>query len=161
MWVDHNNITLPEPFVETLKTAKLFTDKEVEEILNAAKEKEWKDKLLANTQKVLDLGAFGAPWMWVRNSEGTEEPFFGSDRYVSKKIKIGEMSEQSANAEADFILSGRFWAFRSGTSRSSPRGTRKRSCDYVYDTTEIILAKPYSTSTRLFLLNNNLLVMLA
>jgi len=80
MWVDHNNITLPEPFVETLKTTKLFTDKEVEYILNAAKEKEWKDKLLANTQKVLDLGAFGVPWMWVRNSEGKEEPFFGSDR---------------------------------------------------------------------------------
>jgi len=81
MWVDHNNITLPDPFVETLKRTTLFTEKEIEDILNAAKEKEWKDKLLANTQKVLDLGAFGAPWMWVRNSEGKEEPFFGSDRF--------------------------------------------------------------------------------
>jgi glutathione S-transferase kappa 1 len=54
----------------------------VAEILKAASEKEWKDKLLANTQKALDLGAFGAPWFWVRNGEGKEEPFFGSDRYV-------------------------------------------------------------------------------
>jgi glutathione S-transferase kappa 1 len=82
MWVDHNNITLPEPFVKTLKSTALFTDKEIEKILNAAKEKEWKDRLLANTQKVLDQGAFGAPWMWVRSSAGKEEPFFGSDRYV-------------------------------------------------------------------------------
>jgi glutathione S-transferase kappa 1 len=37
--------------------------------------------LLANTQKVLDQGAFGAPWMWVRNTAGREEPFFGSDRF--------------------------------------------------------------------------------
>lgn len=50
-----------------------------------AVEKEWKDKLLANTQKALDLGAFGAPWMWVRNGEGKEEPFFGSDRYVTRE----------------------------------------------------------------------------
>lgn len=31
-------------------------------------------------KKVLELGAFGAPWMWVKNGEGKEEPFFGSDR---------------------------------------------------------------------------------
>ena len=50
--------------------------------MKAAEEKEWKQKLLANTKKVLDQGAFGAPWIWVRNGEGKEEPFFGSDRYV-------------------------------------------------------------------------------
>lgn len=49
--------------------------------MKAGTEKEWKDKLTANTQKVLDQGAFGAPWMWVQNSNGKEEPFFGSDRY--------------------------------------------------------------------------------
>jgi glutathione S-transferase kappa 1 len=88
MWVDHNNITLPNPLLEALKSASFFSEKEVEEILNATKEKEWKDKLLANTQKVLDLGAFGAPWMWVRNSEAKEEPFFGSDRCDSKPSKF-------------------------------------------------------------------------
>ena len=46
-----------------------------------AADKEWKDMLLSNTKDALDQGAFGAPWMWVRNYEGKEEPFFGSDRF--------------------------------------------------------------------------------
>ncbi len=88
MWVDHNNITLPNPLLETLKNTTFFTEKEVEDIANSTREKTWKDKLTANTQKVLDLGAFGAPWMWVRNSAGKEEPFFGSDRYDSKACEV-------------------------------------------------------------------------
>jgi glutathione S-transferase kappa 1 len=76
------NITIPASLQEVLTNSKLFSNEEVESILKAAGEKAYKDKLLANTQKVLDQGAFGAPWMWVRNGEGKEEPFFGSDRYV-------------------------------------------------------------------------------
>lgn len=30
---------------------------------------------------MLGKGAFGSPWFWVRNGEGKEEPFFGSDRF--------------------------------------------------------------------------------
>ena len=74
------NITVPESLVETLKKSGLFSNNEVEGILKHATEKEWKDALLANTKLVLDQGAFGAPWMWVRNGQGKEEPFFGSDR---------------------------------------------------------------------------------
>jgi glutathione S-transferase kappa 1 len=76
------NITLPDGLQATLTKSNLFSEKEVEEIMKAAEEKEWKQKLLENTKKVLDQGAFGAPWIWVRNGEGKEEPFFGSDRYV-------------------------------------------------------------------------------
>jgi len=76
------NITVPASLRETLAKTGFFSSAEVEEILRAATEREWKDKLLANTQKVLDQGAFGAPWIWVRNGDGKEEPFFGSDRYV-------------------------------------------------------------------------------
>lgn len=68
---------------DTLVATGLFSEREVGEIASAAEEKEWKDKLLENTKKVLDQGAFGAPWFWVRNAEGKEEPFFGSDRYVT------------------------------------------------------------------------------
>lgn len=32
---------------------------------------------------LVEKGAFGAPWWLVTNKEGVEEPFFGSDRYVS------------------------------------------------------------------------------
>ena len=76
------NISNAEPLKQVLESSTLFAPEEVEKIMTAAAEKEWKDKLLENTKKALDLGAFGAPWMWVKNNEGKEEPFFGSDRYV-------------------------------------------------------------------------------
>jgi glutathione S-transferase kappa 1 len=43
--------------------------------------KEYKDKLTNNTKKVLEQGAFGAPWFWMKNDKGEEEPIFGSDRF--------------------------------------------------------------------------------
>ncbi len=82
MWVDQINITTREGLVEALTKTSSFNEEQVEEIVKAAGEKEWKDKLLANTVKVLGQGAFGAPWYWVRNKDEEEEPFFGSDRYV-------------------------------------------------------------------------------
>ena len=59
----------------------MFTKAQVAEIMQATKDPKIKEMLNANTQKVLDLGAFGAPWIWVRNAEGKEQPFFGSDRF--------------------------------------------------------------------------------
>jgi len=58
-----------------------FKADEVQVILAAGTDAEWKGKLTANTEKVLKLGAFGAPWFWVKNGKGVEEPFFGSDRF--------------------------------------------------------------------------------
>ncbi|KAF8854645.1 putative glutathione S-transferase kappa 1 [Acephala macrosclerotiorum] len=81
MWIDHIDITVPADLASALTGTKLYSEEEVEAIMKATQEKEWKDKLLANTQKVLDQGAFGAPWFWVRNAKGVEEPFFGSDRF--------------------------------------------------------------------------------
>ncbi|RDL39355.1 putative Glutathione S-transferase kappa 1 [Venustampulla echinocandica] len=83
LWTAPNqvDITQPDNFLAVLEGFGKFSKKEAEDILKAAGEKEWKDKLLENTQKALDLGAFGAPWLWVRNSDGKEEPFFGSDRF--------------------------------------------------------------------------------
>jgi 2-hydroxychromene-2-carboxylate isomerase len=83
MWTPPwSNITVAEVLHEELTKLKLFSAEEVDETVAAAESQEWKDKLLANTQKALDQGAFGAPWFWVRNAAGKEEPFFGSDRYV-------------------------------------------------------------------------------
>lgn len=60
----------------------LFSSKECEVILAAAKEQEVKDMLTASTQEALERGAFGAPWLWVTNGAGggKGEAFFGSDR---------------------------------------------------------------------------------
>lgn len=89
------NITVPASLAETLTKTGFFSIKKVEEILGSAAEKEWKDALLANTKLVLEQGAFGAPWMWVRNGEGTEEPFFGSDRYVQIYLVDSEMGNRA------------------------------------------------------------------
>ncbi|KAH6661937.1 thioredoxin-like protein [Plectosphaerella plurivora] len=60
---------------------KLFTPDDVASILAAATTPEMKDALKKATQEALDRGAYGAPWLWVTNSTGQSEPFFGSDRF--------------------------------------------------------------------------------
>lgn len=57
---------------------KLFTEDEVEKIMQGRSG--MKDALLAATKRAVDQGAFGAPWIWVTNAKGEQEPFFGSDR---------------------------------------------------------------------------------
>lgn len=59
----------------------MFTAAEVDAILAGSTAQTAKDQLTAATKEALDRGAFGAPWMWVTNDEGDEEPFFGSDRF--------------------------------------------------------------------------------
>lgn len=51
-----------------------FSTEEVKDILDADVTSEFKQKLNENTQKALDSGA---PWFWVRNEDGEEEPFSG------------------------------------------------------------------------------------
>ncbi|KAF7330144.1 putative glutathione S-transferase kappa 1 [Mycena sanguinolenta] len=81
-WIPpHANIDDPDTVRDVLRDTKLFSDAEVDAICAAAQEKQWKDVLLENTTKVVEQGAFGAPWMWVRDASGKEEPFFGSDRF--------------------------------------------------------------------------------
>ncbi|KAL7820247.1 thioredoxin-like protein [Trichoderma aethiopicum] len=58
---------------------KLFTEDEVERIMQSRGS--MKDVLLATTKRAVELGAFGAPWFWVTNGRGEQEPFFGSDRF--------------------------------------------------------------------------------
>ncbi|KAI1268389.1 thioredoxin-like protein [Xylariaceae sp. FL1019] len=62
-------------------STKLFTPEQVSQVLEAAESQEVKDKLKGNVEEALKRGAFGAPWIWVTNEKGSEEPFFGSDRW--------------------------------------------------------------------------------
>jgi glutathione S-transferase kappa 1 len=64
-------------------SGRLFRAEDVDAIAKGMASPEIKDALRATTQQALDQGAFGAPWMWVTNSAGVTEPFFGSDRYGS------------------------------------------------------------------------------
>ena len=80
MWEQGHDVSKPEILAEVL--ARHFSADDVKRILEAANTQEWKQKLNDNTQRALEKGAFGAPWFWVRNGKGEEEPFFGSDRFV-------------------------------------------------------------------------------
>jgi glutathione S-transferase kappa 1 len=98
-WAPPNiNMTRPENVVKALSEVpvgfgvkrvgsgagdrKLFSKQEVEAIMNGAGSQEMKDLLKGTTQRALDQGAFGAPWLWVTNDARESEPFFGSDRYA-------------------------------------------------------------------------------
>ena len=50
----------------------------------------WKNLILENTEKALQLGAFGVPFWRITNDEGEIETFFGSDRFhhMAKFIRI-------------------------------------------------------------------------
>lgn len=78
MWILGEDISTPDLLVKTL--SENFSEPDVKLIVEATGKSEWKQQLLDNTQRALDYGAFGAPWFWVRNLKGVEEPFFGSDR---------------------------------------------------------------------------------
>ena len=82
-WMFYKGIDISKPEqLAKLFQSNGFSDEEIKQIFAAASSPEFKQALTANTQAALDKGAYGAPWFWVRNSEGKEEPFFGSDRYV-------------------------------------------------------------------------------
>ncbi|KAH0538759.1 hypothetical protein FGG08_004647 [Glutinoglossum americanum] len=76
------DISKPPVLARALASTSLFSPQEVERILAAAGEPKYKEMLMAATKRAIDQGAFGAPWFWVRNGEGKEEPFFGSDRWA-------------------------------------------------------------------------------
>lgn len=75
------DISKPEAMAELLKDHQ-YSEQEIQAILKAASSPEYKQALTDNTQAALEKGAYGAPWFWVRNAQGKEEPFFGSDRFA-------------------------------------------------------------------------------
>lgn len=80
----HVNYKKEEDLVAVLRSVagpdgrRLFSDDEVRRIVDGRAA--MKDKLTAVTQQAVDLGAFGAPWLWVTNPKGESKGFFGSDR---------------------------------------------------------------------------------
>ena len=80
MWKGQLDISKPENLSTAL--CKVFPEAKVKEILTGAASPRIKEELTAVTEKIVkEQGAFGCPWFWVRNAEGKEEPFFGSDRF--------------------------------------------------------------------------------
>ncbi|KAF2997407.1 hypothetical protein E8E13_005347 [Curvularia kusanoi] len=79
MWKNGKDVSVPELLAETLRVR--FDQDQVKTILASAGSAPTKQRLNDNTKEALERGAFGCPWFWVRNAEGAEEPFFGSDRF--------------------------------------------------------------------------------
>ncbi|KAF1934033.1 glutathione S-transferase kappa 1 [Didymella exigua CBS 183.55] len=79
MWKNGKDVSKSDTFAETLQLR--FSSEEAKVILSSAISAPFKQRLNENTKEALDRGAFGAPWFWVRNAKGAEEPFFGSDRF--------------------------------------------------------------------------------
>lgn len=89
MWtLPHRDISSPVVLAAVLSSVNVsgqgnpaFSGTEMEAIIHSVQTVPVKERLSASTQKALELGAFGAPWAWVRNARGEEQPFFGSDRF--------------------------------------------------------------------------------
>ncbi|KAI6783856.1 Dihydrofolate reductase-like protein [Emericellopsis cladophorae] len=83
----HVNLTIDENLAQVLREVtdggeqgnRVFTQDDVERIMKGREE--MKERLKNTTQKAVELGAFGAPWLWVTNDSGKSQPFFGSDRF--------------------------------------------------------------------------------
>lgn len=80
-WGEHMDLSKSEVLRECLR--RTFSDGEAGRILEKAGSKEYKEMLTKETGRLVEKGAFGAPWFLVTDGEGKEENFFGSDRYVA------------------------------------------------------------------------------
>ena len=80
MWEDGHNMSDPEVF------AKVFTEGGFDgtKILAATQDQAIKDKLMANTAKAVERGAFGIPTFYVG-----DEMFFGKDRIDQVIAELG------------------------------------------------------------------------
>lgn len=113
MWKNGRDVSKPDLLAETLQSK--FSPDEAKAILSSANSAPFKQRLNDNTKAALDRGAFGAPWFWVRNARGAEEPFFGSDRYVtapSRPLIIAGRSmtgKVPAPADGESVWDGAHW----------------------------------------------------
>lgn len=85
-FLDHVDISQPPNLIRLLSDKSQgnnYSESEIKDIMNAAKTKEYKDLLTNETKKCVEqYGAFGAPWFWLTNDKGEQEPLFGSDRWA-------------------------------------------------------------------------------
>lgn len=97
MWQEHIDISKPDLLAKVLSPN--FSEEEIKNIIAAAGQQEYKDLLSSNTKKAIELGAFGAPFFSVTDSEGKNpEPFFGSDRQVTNLLDDSNVARYMADS---------------------------------------------------------------
>lgn len=83
-WQNQEDLGSPD-VVRTVFARVFGSATELDAIMEASAQAEWKKALTDKTKEALERGAYGAPWFWVRNCRRGEEregPFFGSDRFA-------------------------------------------------------------------------------
>lgn len=118
----HVNLTVEENLRDALARAtkkpdgrgedgkKLFSADEIRAIMEGRAE--MREVLTQETERAVEKGAFGLPWLWVRNGQGKEEPFFGSDRYGMVDSREVDATVRGLIMDAGSITSTSFLTFR-------------------------------------------------
>ena len=106
-WRDSMDISKPEIMKECL--VRHFSNDETTQIIEGGTSPRYKKMLTEETAKLVERGAFGAPWFFVTNKGGKQEPFFGSDRYA---LDVW-CSHHQTDDSADFISCCSTWNCRS------------------------------------------------
>jgi len=92
VWGRDEDITTPESLAEALKKVGV-KDAEVSDLLKASADRSVADKLKEVTKEALDLEAFGAPTIIIRDKDNKKQLFFGSDRFEVLAWMLGEKYE--------------------------------------------------------------------
>ncbi|KAF9103126.1 hypothetical protein BGX27_010730 [Mortierella sp. AM989] len=88
-WVHGKNVTQKDVLISALAPV-IGSESKVEEYFQMTSEKDIKQKLIDNTQKALELGAFGAPTFIVKKAGSDESHMlFGSDRFELMASLLG------------------------------------------------------------------------
>ena len=119
-WREHQDISKPETMKQCLK--RNFSDSEADDIIKGGTSPKYKKLLTDETARLVEKGAFGAPWYFVTNKEGKEEPFFGSDRCVARTCLQCRLTERTGSTICSSIST-----FHSQILRSSR--IRQRDCN--------------------------------
>lgn len=91
-FVDLKPVGKPEVIVEIL-TALSFSKQEIEDVMSASQQPEFKQRLLDNTKQALGEGCFGLPYFVATNTEGKKETFWGFDHMGQVMEHLGLKSK--------------------------------------------------------------------
>ncbi|CAK5280816.1 unnamed protein product [Mycena citricolor] len=89
LWVlPHADISKPDVVRGVLDKLHLYSEAQIDAILAAPAQKERKDCLTNNTRRVVELGAFGAPWISIRTEKcsGSYMVRTGSGRFKKNSL---------------------------------------------------------------------------
>ncbi|GAA5930304.1 hypothetical protein JCM3775_004357 [Rhodotorula graminis] len=81
---------VPANFPAMLAQGNLFSQAEIDKVVAASTSDEVKALLKTDSQKLVDEGAFGFPWIVLERDSGEKRSFFGSDRFEAMAFWLGK-----------------------------------------------------------------------